>query len=40
MKYATEMASGGMIFITSFMKGCYLNNLRGYSIGITDERDL
>jgi hypothetical protein len=45
MNYTTEMASGGTIYVPSFMitgpgnqviYGYYLNNLRGYNVGITD----
>jgi hypothetical protein len=49
MKYLVEMASRGMICIPTFMKIATgvqailrfcLRNLRGYNVGITDERDL
>jgi hypothetical protein len=49
MKYAVEMASKGMIYIPRFMKTgtgvqailrFFFTNLRGCSVGITDERDL
>jgi hypothetical protein len=49
VKYAAEMASGGIINVRSFMKigrgiqailRFCLNNLRGYNVGITDGRDL
>jgi hypothetical protein len=43
MKYAVEMASGGMIYIPNFTTICsgnFLNNLRSYSVDITDEKDL
>jgi hypothetical protein len=49
MMYAVEMASGGMIYIRSFMKTgkgvqailwfC-LSNLKRCNVGITDGRDL
>jgi hypothetical protein len=49
MKYTTEMACGGTIYISSLMKigpgvqailmFC-VSSLRGYSIGFTDGRDL
>jgi hypothetical protein len=51
MIYATEMVSGGMIYmyIPSFMKigtgvqailRLYLRNLRGYNVDITGGKDL
>jgi hypothetical protein len=48
MKYAVEMASDFTIYIPSFLKistgvqalsRFSLNSWRGYSVGITDERD-
>jgi hypothetical protein len=47
--YAVEMASGGMIYIPSFMKidtgvqairNVFLSNFRGCNVGIADGRDL
>jgi hypothetical protein len=49
MKCAIEMGSGGIIYISSFMKigrdvqvilRFRLRNLKGCNAGITDERDL
>jgi hypothetical protein len=50
MKYAVEMTSGVMIHIPNFTTinsvirvmyyGYYFNNCGGYSVGITDVRDL
>jgi hypothetical protein len=49
MKCTTEMVSGGMIYITSFMsidtgvEGILmlcLGHLKGCNVGITDRRDL
>jgi hypothetical protein len=49
MKYAVEMASGGMIYLPSSMKIATgvqailrfcLSNLRGYNVGIIEGRDL
>jgi hypothetical protein len=49
MKHVTEMGSGGMIYILSFMKigtdvqeilRFCLSNLRGCKVGITNGRDL
>jgi hypothetical protein len=49
MKYAVEISSCGMIYVSGFMKTgkaiqamlrfC-LRNLRGFNVGITDGRDL
>jgi hypothetical protein len=38
MKYTVEMASGGMTL--SNIKGITSTTLRGYSDGVTDERNL
>jgi hypothetical protein len=49
MKCAIEMASCGMLFLPSFMKSdtgfqailrFHLRNLRGYIVGITEEKKL
>jgi hypothetical protein len=48
LKYDTEMALSGMIYIQNLMttgsgiwySWYYLNGMRGYSVGVTDERHL
>jgi hypothetical protein len=49
MVYTVEMPSSGMIILPSFMKTATgvertlrlcLGNLKGYGVGITDNRDL